>query len=92
MATKRKMTTAKPVAKKPVTPASKAAATDKMKKQAAENPKPGTIIAKPNQSKATSGQDMRATQIQNAKKKSDEWSKRHGGLPRTAANVKKYGN
>lgn len=89
MATGSKKTT---TPKKPVTPATKAAATDKMKKAAAVNVKPGQKLAKPGQSKANNGNDMRAEQIAAAKKKAAEWSKNHGGLPRTAENVRKYGN
>jgi hypothetical protein len=34
---------------------------------------------------------MRKAQDAKAKSKAAEWSARHGGLPRTAANVEKYG-
>lgn len=76
----------------PVTEASKKKNTDMQKKAAAEKGAKGTNVAKAGQSKSVSGNDMRATQIQNQKNAAAEWSKRHGGLPRTAANVKKYGN
>ena len=88
MATGSKSTTPK----KPVTPATKAAATDKMKKAAAVNVKPGQKLAKAGESKTNQGTDMREAQIAAAKKKAAEWSKKHGGKPRTAENVRKYGN
>jgi hypothetical protein len=84
----RKMTTGP---KKAVTPASRAAATDKMKKAAAVNVKPGQKLAKSGQSKTNQGTDMRQAQIAAAKAKAAEWSKRHGGLPATPENVRKYG-
>ena len=90
MATKRKMTTAKPVAKKPVTPASKAAATDKMKKAQAAKAMPGTKLAKPGQSKTNSGVDMRAAQTDAAKKRAAQYKQKYGVYP-TPENVKKYG-
>jgi hypothetical protein len=90
MATRTKMTTGKPAAKKAVTPASKAAATDKMKKAQAAKAMPGTKLAKPGQSKTVGGQDMRAAQMSSAKAKAEAYKKKHGVYP-TPENVKKYG-
>ena len=87
MATRTKMKTSP---KKPVTPASKAAATDKMKKTEAVKGGPGVKLAKPGQSKANNGNDMRAEQIKAAKGKAEEYKKKYGVYP-TPENVKKYG-
>lgn len=90
MATRTKMSTGKPAAKKAVTPASKAAATDKMKKAEAAKAMPGTKLAKPGQSKANTGRDMRVEQMDAAKKRAADYKKKHGVYP-TPENIKKYG-
>lgn len=90
MATRTKMSTGKPAAKKAVTPASKAAATDKMKKAEAAKAMPGTKLAKPGQSKTNSGADMRAAQTKAAQDRAAAYKKKHGVYP-TPENIKKYG-
>jgi uncharacterized protein YggE len=87
MATKTKMTTGP---KKAVTPASKAAATDKMKKASAVKCGPGVKLAKPGQSKANNGNDMRAEQLKAAKAKAEVYKAKHGVYP-TPENVKRSG-
>ena len=75
----------------PVTEASKKKNTDVTKKAQAEKATPGTKLAKPGQSKSVAGNDMRATQIENAKKKAEAYKKKHGVYP-TPANVKRFGS
>ena len=86
MATKTKMT----VKKGPVTPAQKAKATDMMKKAKAQAGGPGQILAKPGQSKSTTGGDMRAAQLAAGKAKAEQYKKKYGVYP-TPANVKRFG-
>jgi hypothetical protein len=74
----------------PATPANKKAATDMTKKANAQAGGPGQILARPGQSKSTTGGDMRQAQIDAAKAKAEKYKKKYGVYP-TPANVKKYG-